>query len=83
MLEEKHPQNGTRAAYIDFHDRMSAWKASRIRDNIFGLNLRVRLAIDVDIPEKNMLLLHAASQEKKRKDAASKTDQVASDDGWF
>jgi hypothetical protein len=82
-LEEKHPHNGTRAAYIDFHDRMSAWKASRVMDNIFGLNLRVRLAVDVDIPEKNMLLLHAASQEKKRKEAASETDRAARDDGFF
>ncbi|KAF2657298.1 hypothetical protein K491DRAFT_595160 [Lophiostoma macrostomum CBS 122681] len=83
ILKKKHPQNGTRAAYIDFYDRMSAWNASRVIDSIFGLKLRVRLAVDVDIPEKNMLLLHAASQEKKRKEAASGVDRADRDGGWF
>jgi hypothetical protein len=47
LLKERHPLNGTRAAYIDFFDTQSAWAASRVIESIFGLKLRVRLASDV------------------------------------
>ena len=59
-MEERHPYNRTRAAYIDFADRKTAWEASRVTDSIFGLKLRVRLAVDMNMEQTIEMLKQAA-----------------------
>ncbi|KAF2743964.1 PLP-dependent transferase [Sporormia fimetaria CBS 119925] len=42
ILEERHPINRTRAAYVSFHDEETALAASKLKADVFCMSVRIR-----------------------------------------